>query len=68
MKKFRIWYKTEYGVGIEIKKAKDISLLKLTKKVDNNLIEIEEIDTKNINIKINQNEKRKNTLRTGIME
>jgi len=43
MKKFRIWHMTQFGLAIEIKKAKSIELLKLSKKLKANLIEIEEL-------------------------
>ena len=43
MKQFRIWQKTQFGIGFEIKKAKSIEALKLSKKAKKNLIEIEEI-------------------------
>jgi len=44
LKKFQIWYMTEYGLGLEEKKAKSIELLKLTKKQKENLFKICEWD------------------------
>lgn len=43
-KKFRIWYKTPFGVGIDEKKAKSADALKLSKKQLKNLIEIEPLE------------------------
>lgn len=40
-KKFRIWYSTPYGVGIDLKRGSSADALKLSKKQRLNLIEIE---------------------------
>lgn len=44
-KTFRIWYKSQYGLAIETRKAKTLQELKgrLPKKVILNLIEIEQL-------------------------
>jgi len=43
MKTFRIWHKTQFGIGFELKKAKTIEDIKLPKRLSLRLIEIEEI-------------------------
>lgn len=40
-RKFRIWYRTPYGVGIDQKRGVSADTLKLTKKQRLNLIEVE---------------------------
>jgi hypothetical protein len=42
--KFRIWYRTPYGVGIDQQRGASADTLKLSKKQRLNLIEIEQLE------------------------
>lgn len=43
--KFRIWYRTPYGVGIDYKRGIGADALKLSKKQRSNLIEVELLES-----------------------
>ncbi|WP_166444669.1 hypothetical protein [Dyadobacter bucti] len=44
IRKFRVWYHTPFGVGIDEKRAISADKLKLSKKQQLNLIEIEHLE------------------------